>query len=598
MVSPSGIPPQSFACVGSEPTSVGRPTKRKRTEESKPTLNTLPEDLHYRIFCRMLDLPEHCRLRVVSRHYNKYIGGDWPLYQHVLAACSRGGAPVPPGATCAARINAAVLGGHRECMSYLAEELTSSDLCGRTRVIVTRLFDESVADLTHPSWRTLFASRMRSLWRRQLTGQPPTSLSDGQLVRHHLVLETRAQHIPAFSTHLNLQVLLCAVWGFCSEDNKRGCLRAAIITAAAPGLTPQNRRKFEIQRDLLWYLLAADPVEQGNTWNSCQEHLDTVEGQQGLESLGLTGFVTLLEQQRRLVGSQPMPKNDADIAKNLVQLRGDVRHSLHLRALANLTLAYQRLHNRTHAITDEEACTFLRGLAARQYLRDQVRNEAQMLLQSFHLLGRYPGTHFTDSELAQCARMILNTGITLPDEHCLLLNRDLWAKNVLVRLKIDHRVDAISLQTAIAFAQSLSTEPTISHAQRQFHLGAISLFWSRHEDSADPVDVEDADADAATRKVANEALENSEPDSPSRIKAILVLAKLSLRALAQGRPVDSCELASIRVRLPEVMSLNDSVIASQARRLYYSLDTEGFLSTPDAELDFRRFCRLLLREFP
>lgn len=593
----SGIPSQSITSAGSEPTFAGRSAKRKRPGKSgeiELTLNDLPANLQYRIFWEMLDFPEHCSLRVVSRKYHHYLGSDWHIYQNVLQTCTRNGAPVAPGPTCAARISAAIAGGHRECISYLARELSGENLCGRKLAIVTSLFNASVVDPTHPSYANLMAARMADLWDRQLQGQPLTSHSEEALIFYYVWLARRSLHMPAFAFSLQLQINNRAVWGFCDLDVKQSALSSAILTAADPGLEPEHRKKLQIQRDLLWYLLAADEAD----WNSCQAHLTTDEGKQGLKALGLMGFVTLLEQQRLLVVSGATSKADADIAKNLMQLRGDAAHSPHLRALANLTLAYQRLLNRTHAITDEEACTFLYQLTSRGYLRTGVREQAHMLLRSFHFFGRYPRMHLSDLEVAQSARLCLTDPVSRC-EHGLLFHHQVWAKDVLVRLKIDNRVDAISAQTAIAFAQSLSTEPRFSQEQRQFHLGAMSLFRSMSDDPAPLPEVQDADADVATQKLANASWENSEPGSPSRVMAALVLAKSSLRAMAQGRVVYRHEVSSIGERLREAWNLKDPEIERVATLLYSALDSEEILlSSPVMHDDARRFCRLMLKRFP
>lgn len=448
----SPIVSSPLAVGGSVPAT--RSNRKRKAQVSSANFGTLSTTVCHRIW-EMLVIPELSIVKQLNKNF---------------------GEKIPPHLTYAMHIHNAINQSHYVYMSRLADAYSCADLSGERVKLETALFRQSLNDHDPSRRASLQATFIQNLWARQLLGQPETCVSDTELWQHHLA----SAHAPGRTNRevVNelVEVAKRAVWGFCTPIAVVD-VKNLLYGVKKRDLLPSQYKMLEVSIELLVYSQFDGPHSaplnvRSGSWRRCREHLATDEGRQALESLDLMGFATLIDQQQRLVVDVPHPHTDATIANNLLQLSKNPSHSPHLRALVDLTLAYQRLLNRTDAITDEMACTTLRHIASREYLRPSVRKEAIMLAGSFQLVKRCPGNAYSDHDVEMFACHCLQEPEGRKEHGFLNIYPHIWAKETLIRLKMESRSHEVALKTVCEYAKQLSTDQRCSPVQKARHAEA------------------------------------------------------------------------------------------------------------------------------
>lgn len=487
-------PDQTVPLVPADSQSVilHQPNRKRPRDPAVVTRLELNEDLWDRVL-EYLDVAKQAFCSQINRSFYWRVGNA-PLYARVLSLSGLG--TLFPYVTCKARVHAEIAQGDRICMSFMAQELCQARLTDVAAQYMGFLLNPSSGPLScfslYEGQRDLVALDQPVTTDQNLVSKDLHLRQTAMLVNLHLMgcnpeildefdanfyeFYDESAQMPNLShqewIRRNIRFVINAVWGFCPNKSLREANEIA-DTIQTNGCLPEDQPIFAALEHLCGYLRLSC------TWKQFQTHLTSPEITEQLKALGLDGFIRLLDLQERLKDGLP----HSDVDQGLLQMIDDTNNTPHLRALATITLASQRLYRHTNAITDDMARAMLHGLH-QNYLRYGVRAKAKLLLASFELI-QSDCTQEKKLEILALCRFLLSelqprsvSGLGLRN-HGLGRGIRVSVLETMVRLKIEDGLEAISTAEALEYAHQLSIHPEVRPCDRHRYIVFKAFLRSR-----------------------------------------------------------------------------------------------------------------------
>lgn len=452
--------------------SESTPRKKQRTERSKSLpdktqcigLQTLALDPQEHI-TEFLDFPDRRALGLAHRQFQLMVD-DGPFYRNLLGLNRT---HEPENSTCAERLRAAIKRGNGLIILRTAEALYSfGHPYGPKRTFISSLLKHSSATTKESN----SIGRIPILSNLHMTGHP-TGKSDRFWWAHHTAAAGDTMRSKKNRVQAQIHLMTIAVQGFCDPAKLLEARQIAATICQDDTLAKPLRVTGLAFGDVLDYLTTSNFRTKQIAWRRWQAHFN---GESAVQEL--TPFATLLDLQRQYTTHARDSENDEAIATSLEQLYQNPQNPPHYRALAGIQLAIQRYEARTNIINDIGACKIVDKIGQEECLRENVRQEAILILGTFRLHYRCPEKYVNDEELLRIARLCI-AGAPYGD-HGLCIDRPIWGRKTLVRLHVQQRVmPSISLRKVFKYANELSVDEQLSRSDQRIQKYNKSLFRYR-----------------------------------------------------------------------------------------------------------------------
>lgn len=431
------IPPNSppfTSCSSNTPLSPSR--KRKRDAEvvhlPRWNLSSMPADTWTHVM-EFLPIHDQSNWGRTNREFYGHIANSL-FYEQVLTS-SNIPLPVAP-TTMATRVYTQIAAGDATCAYYFAEALFQGPYYGPKLHYVVNLLNQSISNPAHPQLAQHKQTRLSRLWKLHglgyATGVPDVSLCNQVIQQYHT----------AGAATVIFSALKRAVLGFYPRDASLPQMAATMIGTTI--LDETRRQLTRVYIDILFGLYARQLGDRQLQYSEWRGHLYDPATRQMLSENEMVDFVQLLDTQHWYAShANPDSYNDTILLELSKSAQTD-----HVRALAFIQLAYLRLADRTHVITDIAVCEKLAWIRSRPYLRQAVQEQAAFLLHTYRVMGRSSvPTALDDGHLAiLVGTMLSNPHMAEPTENGLMMFRREWAYDTMLRMHIENKINSVSPQ--------------------------------------------------------------------------------------------------------------------------------------------------------